>query len=257
VGDLCSSVDVVARLGGSWHDLLKTEGERALGADLGDTIVWDVQGVPVASVVTSLRSVDWARLAPNFTVVIPPGVLESATGSRVLLLRGPGEEQRALLQRDIVARFPNVSALDASRVLDALDQVLAQVGAAVRSLSWLSLVAGFLILLAAAAASRHERAREALLLRTLGASSGLVRRVSVAESVALGALATFVGIGTSLLASAGLVVWLFELPYRPPWTDLALLGLASWAACASLGAWLGRPIARVSPLAGLRASAVR
>jgi putative ABC transport system permease protein len=225
---------------------------ESLGAGLGDPIVWDVQGVAIASVVTSLRAVDWGRLATNFFAIFPPGVLEEAPQSSVVLLHVPGEQARARLQRDLVGEFPNVSALDATLVLQALDAVLAQVGLAVRALSAVTLATGLVILLAAAAAARHERTREALLLRTLGASGGVVRRVVATESIALGALAVGVGFASAVAASAGLVVWLFELPYRPPWGDLALLSLGTFLLTAALGWWQGRPSTRKSPLAGLR-----
>ncbi len=130
--------------------------------------------------------------------------------------------------------------------------MLAQVGVAVRALSLLTLGTGLVILLAAAGASRHERTREALLLRTLGASGHVVRRIVATEAVALAALAVGVGIASALFASAGLVVLLFELPYRPPWRDLALLSVGSFALLAGLGWWQGRPATRGSPLAGLR-----
>lgn len=225
---------------------------KTLGARVGDSIVWDVQGVLIPSVVASLRAVDWGRLATNFFAIFPPGVLEEAPRTSVLLLHVPGEEARARLQRDLVARFPNVAALDATLVLEALDAVLAQVGLAVRGLSLLTLATGLVLLVAAAAASRHERTREALLLRTLGASRRLVRRVVATEAIALGALAVGAGAATALLASAGLVVWLFELPYRPPWGDLAWLVLGAFLLTAALGGWQGRPATRGSPLAGLR-----
>jgi putative ABC transport system permease protein len=170
----------------------------------------------------------------------------------VLLLRVEDAELRARLQSELVGRYPNVSALDATLILEALDMVLAQLGLAFRALSLATLATGLGILLAAAAASRHERAREALLLRTLGAGAPLVRRVAATEAIALAALAAGVGTATALVASAGLVVLFFELPYRPPWVDLGLLALATFAATAALGAWQGRPATRSSPLAGLR-----
>ena len=54
---------------------------------LGDTITWDVQGVRVATVVTSLREVQWARFEPNFFVVFEPRALRDAPKSFALLTR--------------------------------------------------------------------------------------------------------------------------------------------------------------------------
>jgi putative ABC transport system permease protein len=225
---------------------------ESLGIELGDEIVWDIQGIPIESVVTSLRVVNWGRLATNFFVVFPPGVLEQAPHTNVLLLRVADPEQRAMLQRDLVGQFPNIAALDATVILRALDAVLKEVGLAVQALALLTLATGLLILVAATVSSRHERTREALMLRTLGASSAVVRRIVAGESFALALLATVVGTSLSLAASAALVHFVFELPFSPPWRDLSLFVLVTLAITTGLG-WLnGRPAASDSPLASLR-----
>jgi putative ABC transport system permease protein len=225
---------------------------ESLGIELGDEIVWDIQGIPIETVVASLRVVNWGRLATNFFVVFPPGVLERAPHTNVLLLRVADATSRATLQRDLVGRFPNIAALDATVILRALDAVLKEVGLAVQALALLTLATGLLILIAATASSRHERTREALMLRTLGASSGVVRRIVAGESLALALLAATVGTLSSLAASAALVHFVFELPFSPPWRDLALFVLATLAITTGLG-WLnGRPAASESPLASLR-----
>lgn len=231
---------------------IETEIAGTLGVRPGDRIHWDVQGVLIESVVRSLRDVDWGRLATNFFVVFPPGVLEQAPQNVVLLLRLAGADARAALQRDLVGRFPNVSALDASVILFALDALLREVGLAVRLLALFTLATGLSILVAAAATARHERTREALLLRTLGASSRTVRRIVATEAVALGAIAAAVGSGLALLASWALVRWLFELPFDPPLRDLAVLAVGTLAITATLGAMSGRPARAKSPLAALR-----
>ena len=226
---------------------------KRLGVALGDRLVWQVQGVDIETVVTNVRRVDWSRLATNFFVVMPPAALEQAPQSSVLLATLRDPQARAELQRDLVTEFPNVSALDATVILRALDAVLGQLRTAIRVLAVFMLGTGFLILLAAASASRSERAREALLLRVLGASTGLVRRIQAAEALALGLLAAVVGTSLSILASWGLVHFLFELPFDPPWLDLGWLTAATagvTAGLAGLGGWRTR---QRSPLAALRA----
>jgi putative ABC transport system permease protein len=170
----------------------------------------------------------------------------------VLLTRIEDADERALLQRDLVTAFPNVSALDASVILRTMDVLLGQVWMAVRVLSLFALATGLLVLVAATATARSERTREALLLRTLGASSGTVRRIVATEAVALGALAAGVGASLALLASWALVRLVFELPFDPPLRDLAALALGTLAVSAALGAAGGHPAAARSPLAALR-----
>jgi putative ABC transport system permease protein len=231
---------------------LEAELAETLDVGLGDPIVWDVQGVRIETVVGSLREVDWDRMATNFFAVFPPGVLEDAPQSLVLLLRLVDPAERAALQRDLAGRFPNISALDATLILRALDAVLDKIGFAVRLMAALTLATGLMILVAAAATLRHERTREALLLRTLGASSRTLRRIIATECFALGALASGVGSGLAIVAAWALARFLFELPFSAPWRDLGLLAGCALAITTLLGWTHGRPALSKSPLAGLR-----
>lgn len=221
---------------------------------LGDRITWQVQGVEVESVVTSIRKVDWGRLATNFFVVMPPAALEQAPQSAVVLAHLADADARAALQRDLVGEFPNVSALDASVILRAVDATMAQVSTAIRVLALFTLGTGLAILLAAASAARSERMREALLLRVLGASLSTVRRIQATEALALGSLAAGVGSVLSLAAAWALVHFLFELPFAAPWLDLSVLTLATLGITALLGSLGSRHARELSPQAALRAS---
>jgi len=231
---------------------LETSIAETLGIGPGDRLTWEIHGVPVESVVQSVRRVDWGRMATNFFAVFPAHALESAPQSTVLLTRIEDADARAELQRELVVAFPNVSALDASVILRTLDLLLGQVWMAVRVLSLFALATGLLVLIAATATARSERNREGLLLRTLGAPSRTVLRIVATEAIALGILAAGLGTGLALLSSWALVRLVFELPFDPPVADLAALALGTLAISAVLGASGGRSAARRSPLAALR-----
>ena len=66
---------------------LETGIARELRVQLGDEIVFDVQGVAVRTGVASLREVNWRRPQPNFFVLFPRGVLEEAPSMNVLMTR--------------------------------------------------------------------------------------------------------------------------------------------------------------------------
>ena len=185
---------------------------------------------------------------------MPPAALANAPQSAVVLAHLAGEGARAELQRDLVGAFPNVSALDATVILRAVDATMAQVGTAIRVLALFTLATGFAILLAAASAARSERMREALLLRVLGASLATVRRIHATEALALGMLAAGVGSLLSLLGSWLLVRFVFELPFEPPWGDLVGLTLATLGVTALLGGLGSRRGRELSPQAALRAA---
>jgi putative ABC transport system permease protein len=153
----------------------------------------------------------------------------------VLLAHLADEQARAEMQRDLVGRFPNVSALDATLILRSLDTMLGQISIAIRLLSLFTLGTGIAILIAAALAARSERAREALLLRILGASTSVLRRIIATEAIALALLASLVGGLLTMIGSFCVVVYLFELPFDPPLLDLLALVFATFCVTALFG----------------------
>ena len=187
----------------------------SLRVGIGDTIAWDVSGIEISSVITSLRRVDWSRLEPNFFAIFEPGVLEEAPQNIVLVVRLPDATERARVQRELVGAFPNVSALDFSRVQDAIDSVLSRVRQAVAFLGAFSALAGIIVLIGALATSRGQRLREGALLRTLGARRKQVLTVLFAEYLALGAIATGSGLFLAIGGSAIVVPVVFEIAYAP------------------------------------------
>jgi putative ABC transport system permease protein len=228
---------------------------NSLGVRVGDSLRWRIQGVEVETTVASLRQVDWGRMATNFFVVFPPAALEQAPQSTVLLAHLAEEKARAEMQRDLVGRFPNVSALDATLILRSLDTMLEQIGVAIRLLSIFTLGTGIAILIAASIAARTERAREALLLRVLGASRPILRRIVATEAVVLAGLAAAVGGLLSAVAAWGIVVLVFEMPFSPPLLDLLGLVLATFVITAIFGGVGGATGTSDSPQAALRREA--
>ncbi len=223
-----------------------------LGVSIDDEITWDVQGVPVPSRVTSLREVDWARFETNFFVVFRPGALEAAPQTLVTLVRVDSASERGLIQRAVVDRFANISALDLSTVQRALDDILGKVGAAIRFMAFFTLAAGLVVLLGSLATSRAQRLRETVLLKTLGASRAQVIRVAVAEYLALGTLAALAGLVLAVGSGWALARWLFETKFALPASPMLLLAAGVVALTVGVGLWSSVDLFRRTPLDALR-----
>jgi putative ABC transport system permease protein len=214
-----------------------------LGVAVGDRVDWDVQGVTISTVVTSLREVDWTRFEPNFFAVFPPAALAGAPRTWILLARVDDDRERALAQGDVVSRFPNISVLDLTGIQAVVDRVLGRVTLAIRFLAAFTLAVGLVVLAAAAMASRRERVRESVLLRTIGATRAQLRAILLAESLTLGAIGTTIGTVTGLLAAWALARGLFGLPLTLPVLPVALTAaavagmatVAGWAAARTAG----------------------
>lgn len=225
---------------------------RNLDVSVGDRITWDVTGVTVESVVTSIRTVDWAQFETNFFFVFESGVLEQAPQSSVSLVAVEDDTARATLQREVVRRFPNISVIDLASVQRALRRIVERVTFAIRFMAAFSMAAGALVLFGAIAASRFQRVRESALLRALGATRAQVRTIMFVEYAALGALAGLIGAVLAGIAGWLLIRLVFELEFTVPVTSLSLLWLLITASAAGLGMLNSREALRSTPLSALR-----
>jgi putative ABC transport system permease protein len=223
-----------------------------LGVHVGDRIVWDVQGVPLASRVASLREVDWARFEPNFFAVFAPGALEQAPRTFVLLTRVEGAGDRGALQRRIAERLPNVTTVDLSAVQETLERLIDRVVLAIRFMALFTLATGTLVLVGALATSRFQRVREGALLRTLGATRGQLFRIVLSEYLSLGALAAVVALLLSAVAGWALARFVFDGKFTLPLLPLAGLGAAVVGLTVAVGLANSREVIRRPPREVLR-----
>jgi putative ABC transport system permease protein len=231
---------------------LEQDVAESLRVGLGDTIAWDISGTQIETVITSLRRVDWARLEPNFFAIFEPGVLDDAPQNILLVARIPSDEERARVQRDLVGVFPNVSALDFSRVQEAIESVLSRVRQAVAFLGGFSALAGIIVLTGALATSRMQRLREGALLKTLGARRNQIMTVLFAEYLALGSIATASGLLLAIGASAIVVPQVFEIDYRVRLGSVGVIWLVVVSLTVLTGLVGSRDLLRRPPLPVLR-----
>jgi putative ABC transport system permease protein len=246
-----------------WPDAPSSEPEVSIEQSIherfrigvGDTIRFDVLGQPIVAKVTSVRKVNWRdSRAGGFMFVFRPGVLDRAPHGFIAPLRGPATvDARALLQRDLVASFPNVSVIDVREVLRTVRSVLGNVTLGISVVGGLVLFTGILILVGAVAMTKFRRVYEAAILKTLGASSRLVGSVLLVEYGLLGLLAGAVGaLGGSVLGWA-LSRFVFEIPWEPAVGD-TLAGLVLTTVLVALvGLVSSLDVLRRKPLATLRA----
>jgi putative ABC transport system permease protein len=227
---------------------------RDLRVGIGDAITWNVQGVEMPTVVTSIREVTWARFEPNFLAVFRPGALEGAPKQYVFVGRTAGSDATALLQRTIVARFPNVSSIDLSLVRQTVDQIVGRVSTAIRFLAILSLAMGVPVMLSAIAATRRERIRDAVLLKTLGATRSVVGRILTAEYAALGLIGSLTGVVLATAAGWALVRWVFKLPFAAVLVWPAAIAIGMTLLTVAIGLLGAREVFRRTPMEALRDS---
>lgn len=183
--------------------------------EIGDILIFNVQGVLMKTVIGSIRKVDWGRMQLNFSIVFPTGVLENAPQFNVLTTHVPNESISAALQQDLVKKFPNISVLDLRQVYTVIEDILSKISWIINFMSFFSILTGIIVLIGSVRNSKHQRIKESVLLRTLGAKRKQILQITALEYIYLGMLGSLVGILLSLISSQLLAVFLFNEPFIP------------------------------------------
>ena len=204
-----------------------------LNVSVGDTIEWNVQGLPVKTKITSVRKVDWQRVQTNFFFVFPEGVLENAPQFYVLLTRAEDENDSASMQSAVVNDFPNVSAIDLSLVLNVFDAIYSRISFVLRFMALFSIVTGIIVLISAVSVSRYQRIEESVLLKTLGASRSQIIRILFVEYLFLGVLAALTGVVLSVVCAWLMAQFVFESPFYL--SGISLIGAVLIVALLTIG----------------------
>lgn len=219
---------------------------------VGDRLTFNVQGVLLPVVVGSIRTVDWARMQLNFSIVFPEGVLEEAPQFRVLTTKVPNESASARLQRELVQKFPNISIIDLRQVLTVIEEILDKITWIINFMAFFSILTGVIVLFGAVRTSKYQRIRESVLLRTIGARSRQILKITALEYLYLGILGGLSGILLSLISSQLLAYYLFDAPFTPSLFPFVVLfpGIALLVLVIGLGNSLG--VIKSPPLEVLR-----
>ncbi|HVN83194.1 MAG TPA: FtsX-like permease family protein [Terriglobia bacterium] len=206
---------------------LEDKTAQRLKVQVGDHLDFDVQGVPMAVTVGSLRKVEWGKATPNFFIVFPEGVLEKAPKFYVMMTRSQSSQMSAQIQQAVVSQFPNVSVIDLALILASVDAVLAKVSFVIRFMAMFSIFTGLTVLGGAVITGRYQRIQESVLLKTLGASRRQVLRILMVEYVFLGLFSSLSGSILAVAATWALARFLFKvtltIAYLP--TVAVLLGV--------------------------------
>jgi putative ABC transport system permease protein len=197
------------------HVSYDDDAAASAGVQIGDQVVFDVQGVEIATVVGSIRHLERGPMRQG--ILFPTGVLESAPQFHIVTAMLPSPEASAGFQRAVVQQFPGILVVDLALVLNVLDEILGKIGSVIRFMAGFSMMTGLIVLIASVLVSKFQRIQESVLLRTLGASRRQVLGITLLEYFFIGALAAVIGIGLSMAFSMVLAKFTFEAIFVPNW----------------------------------------
>ncbi|HEX5130837.1 MAG TPA: FtsX-like permease family protein, partial [Usitatibacter sp.] len=223
---------------------------RTLGIKLGDVLTFDVAGSRFSAPVTSLRKVDWDSFKPNFFVIASPTLLKGYPANWITSFHLPGARDDVVT--GLVQRFPNVSVIDLSALIEQFQRITDQVSRAVEFVFLFAIAAGLVVLFAAITSTQDERIFEGAILRTLGASRRQLATMQLAEFLTIGLLAGLIAaagaVGTAMVLSERVL----NVPYEVSW-PLPLTGMVVGAIGVAIAGLLGtRRAVSSPPLATIR-----
>jgi putative ABC transport system permease protein len=214
---------------------------------LGDRLDFDVQGVPVQARVASLRRIRWNRFQPNFFIQFPPGYLEAAPKTFLGALPAIDWRRKAEIQSGVVERFPNVSLIDVTQVMEKIAGIVAQMAWALTFMAWLALFSGGVVLFSIANHQAQSRHWDLSLLKVLGASFSDLQRLMDVEFGCIGLVASALGVVLALAASYAFSVVLEYVWSVTWWQPLLSIACVTFFTIV-IGKLATRRVLRRSPL---------
>lgn len=225
---------------------------ESLEVDIGDEVVFDVQGIPITTYIGGIRDVDWPKDPPNFIFVFPTGVLEEAPQIHVLTTKIDEEIKASQYLRELVASFPNVSAIDLRLILSTIEEFFDKVTFVIQFMAFFSIITGLVVLVGAVINSKFLRMKENVLLRTIGATRKQIVGITLIEYAYLGFFAGLTGISLSLLSSWLLTRFFFEIEFFPAYLSMLAIWVLIVALTSVIGWFNTRDVVNSSPLEVLR-----
>lgn len=233
----------------------EAETAKGLGLKVGDHVTVNVLGRNVTARIANLRDVKWESLSLNFVLVFSPNTLSGAPHNllaTVTLPRDAPLAAEAKLAQQIGRDFPASTAIRVKDAIDAFNVLFGRVMIAVRVAGSVTLLAGALVLAGALATAQRRRIQQAVILKTLGATSRRILRSHLAEYLVLALLTSFIALLIGSLAAWITVSRVMEVDFTfspHAAAQAMLLSVAMVAVFGGFGTWR---VLRAPPVPYLR-----
>ena len=189
---------------------LEAEG---LGLKIGDTVTMSVLGREISATIRSLREIQWDSMGFNFVILFDPNTLKNAPHTYMATLKATGAAEQAA-HRSLTRAFPGVTAVRMKEVLGSINNMLNQIGVAVRATAVVAIVAGVFVLAGAIAAGFRQRLYESVIMKVVGAVRSQILRAYIMEYLFLGLITALIALGLGTLAGWAVVDLVMDMDFQ-------------------------------------------
>ncbi|KPQ03575.1 MAG: ABC-type transport system permease component [Idiomarinaceae bacterium HL-53] len=166
---------------------VESEVAERLSLALGDRLRFRIGGEEFETPILSIREVDWNTMQPNFYMIFNTDTIRQNSATYIASFYLPTERKSQLYE--LFKDYPQASLIDVDDIISQIRDVISHVTLAITFVMVLVMFAGALVLVAQVQATLEERQQEIVILRTIGARSGLLAKAVSYEFIVLGALA--------------------------------------------------------------------
>lgn len=219
---------------------------------VGDTLTVSLLGRDIEARVALIRRIDMAGFGANFPVVFDPAALAGADLDDVAIARASPKEE-ASATRALGAGFAQVNVISVREQLDAAAELFGRLSLAIRGAAGVATMAGLLVLAGAIAAGAGARAREAAVLKVMGAESGQILAAYALEYGVVGLIAGATGVALGALAAWPAVTQVFQARWSVDARGVGALVLGAAGLATAGGALAALQALRRRPAGVLRA----
>ncbi|HVU47563.1 MAG TPA: FtsX-like permease family protein [Terracidiphilus sp.] len=202
---------------------------QRLNLKVGSSVELETGGVTRILKVGVLFRTDGQHLSSRVQFIVPSGLVGDQPSTWYGGVR-IDPKQVGMMERGLFAAYPTVTVINVADVLSRIESVVDQITFVVRLLAGFSILAGLMILASSIASTRFRRMREAVVLKTLGATRMRIVGTFSVEFSVLGLLAGAVGVVFANILTRVLLRRL-DVGFHIEWgaTMLALFGTAALA----------------------------
>lgn len=181
-----------------------------IGAQLYDQLEFDVLGVNVTGKVVNMRKVKWSSMNPNFFITFSPGVLEDAPKTHLMTINQLDQDLKLSVLEKMSDRFPNISAVDISNVVEKILNVFSQMMRALQFQSLTTLLCGLFVVFSMGLNQAELKRTETSLYLMLGVPRKALIQWSFIEAFFTNFLASFFGVAISFVLTSLIVIFFFD-----------------------------------------------
>lgn len=200
---------------------IETRFANRLNFKINDVLTFVSEGRKFRGIVKNIRSVKWITFEPNFFILLQSHkTLDKISKTWIATIPQLPINKKIDMQNNIVSKLSNISIVDVSKVAQRILNLSQQMSLALKLMSFLCLIAGFIVLYSIVSYQIRTREWDIGLLKSLGCSFKDINILFLFQFGLIAFGACLLGLICSIILSFTLSyiffysVWVFS-PYVP------------------------------------------